>query len=145
MGKILSVFFLIPMLLSYTVYIDDEAIKKEIHNNLLKSAEYWNKGDVEAYMSISYPKKDDILMQSANSRIYGYKKIYDMYAGLFPKEEARGVLTFSDVEVNVLSPDTAVEIGRFKLTYKDGKERSSYFTAILKKFPEGWRIVHDHS
>jgi len=145
MGKIVSIFMLLPLLMSFSMYVDDEAIKKEIHSNMLKSMEYWNKGDVEAYMNICYPKKEDILMQSTSSRIYGYTKIYNMYAKLFPDADKRGVLSFSDVEVTVLSPDTAMEIGKFTLTFKDGKTRSGYFTAIHKKFPEGWRIVHDHS
>ncbi len=145
MQKILLVFLVAPFLLSFTMYLDDEAIKKEIIANAHKSAEYWNKGDVEGYMNICYPQREDILMQSTNSRIYGYKKIYDMYAKLFPNEAARGVLSFSEIEVTVITPDTAMEIGKFLLEYKDGKKRSGYYTAILKKFPGGWKIVHDHS
>ncbi|MBA4317037.1 MAG: hypothetical protein C0412_01415 [Flavobacterium sp.] len=145
MKKIFAILVLVPILFSFTAAPDDEAIKKEIMANSEKSAEYWNKGDVENYMNICYPKREDILMQSTNSRIYGYTKIHDMYVKTFKDEEKRGVLSFSEVEVNVITSDTAMEIGKYTLQFKDGKKRSGYYTAILKKFPEGWRIVHDHS
>lgn len=123
---------------------EEEAIKKEIVANLFKSAEYWNNSDLENYMS-SYPKREDVLMQSGTSRIYGYTKLYNMYSNLFKDVDKRGVLSFTDVEVTVFANDTAMEIGKFTLEFKDGKKRSAYFTAILKKFADGWKIIHDHS
>ncbi len=145
MKKIFAILLLVPFLFSFKPVQDDEAIKKEIMANALKSAEYWNKGDVENYMNICYPKREDVLMQSSNSRIYGFTKLYEMYVKVFKNEETRGVLSFSDIEVKVITSETVMEIGKFTLDFKDGKKRSGYYTALLKKFPEGWRIVHDHS
>jgi ketosteroid isomerase-like protein len=56
-----------------------------------------------------------------------------------------GTLKFSDLIVTVLSPDSAFVRGQFHLTMPDGKEPHGLFTLVLKKFPEGWRIIHDHS
>lgn len=145
MKKLLSILLLVPFLFSFSNYQDDEAIKKELLADLAKSAEYWNKGDVDAYMNICYPQREDILMQSTNARMYGYKKIYNMYVKLFPDADKRGVLSFSEAEITVINFDTAMEIGKYTLEYKDGKKRSGYFTCLLKKFPDGWKIVHDHS
>lgn len=137
--------FLIPFIFSFAQVADEEAIKKEILSNSAKMAEYWNKGELDNYMNICYPKSDKLLMQSSNARLYGYQKIYDMYAKIFPNPDARGVLSFSDLEVTVLTPDTVMEIGKFTLEFKEGKKRSGYFTALIKKFPDGWKIIHDHS
>lgn len=145
MKKLIVALLLIPFILTYAQVPNEEAIKKEILANSYKSAEYWNKGEVDNYMNICYPKSEEILMQSTNARIYGYKKIYDMYAKLLPNTEARGVLSFTEMEVKVLTPDTAMEIGKFTLEFKDGKKRTGYFTGLLKKFPDGWKIIHDHS
>jgi beta-aspartyl-peptidase (threonine type) len=56
-----------------------------------------------------------------------------------------GNLEFRDVEVDVLAPDAAFARGRWELTMADGKKPGGLFTLILRKFPEGWRIVHDHT
>jgi ketosteroid isomerase-like protein len=145
MKKLITLFLLIPFILTSAQTADTEAIKKEILSNSAKMAEYWNKGELDNYMNICYPKSDKLLMQSANARIYGYQKIYDMYAKIFPNADARGVLSFSDLEVTVITPDAAMQIGKFTLEFKDGKKRSGYFTALLNKFADGWKIIHDHS
>ncbi len=143
--KKLIFFLFLPIVTLFAQVQGEDAIKKEILSNMEKSAVYWNRGDLDNYMNTCYPKRDDVLMQSGNTRIYGYQKLYDMYSKLFPDEAARGVLSFSEGEVRVFNAETAMHIGKFTLEYKDGKKRSGYFTAILKKFDDGWKIVHDHS
>lgn len=55
-----------------------------------------------------------------------------------------GKLSFGELEIELLSPEAALVRGRFTLqTSKD--KPTGLFTLILKKFPEGWRIVHDHT
>ena len=33
----------------------------------------------------------------------------------------------------------------YRLTMSNGKKPQGLFTLIFRKFPEGWKIVHDHS
>jgi beta-aspartyl-peptidase (threonine type) len=56
-----------------------------------------------------------------------------------------GKLDFSDLEIMPLGPQSAMARGRWHLVMSDGKEPHGLTTLILRKFPEGWRIVHDHS
>ena len=56
-----------------------------------------------------------------------------------------GHLDFKDIEINMLGPDSAYARGHWQLTMSDGKQPGGLFTLILRKFPEGWRIVHDHT
>ena len=44
----------------------------------------------------------------------------------------------------MLADDSAVVLGKWKLTGLD-ELASGLFTLIVKKKPEGWRIVHDHT
>jgi ketosteroid isomerase-like protein len=55
-----------------------------------------------------------------------------------------GTLSFSDIEVTLLSPDAAVVLGRWRLK-RGNDEPHGRFTPIFKRLPEGWRIVHDHT
>jgi ketosteroid isomerase-like protein len=55
-----------------------------------------------------------------------------------------GTLSFSEIEVTMLSPESAVVLGRWRLKRTDD-EPHGRFTLIFKHLPEGWRIVHDHT
>jgi ketosteroid isomerase-like protein len=55
-----------------------------------------------------------------------------------------GTLTFSDLEIMLLSPDSAVASGRWRLKRANDQPHGR-FTLIFKRLPEGWRIVHDHT
>ena len=55
-----------------------------------------------------------------------------------------GQLAFEDLQIDLLAADSAWVRGRYQLV--TGKATfTGLFTLIVKKFPEGWRIVHDHT
>jgi ketosteroid isomerase-like protein len=55
-----------------------------------------------------------------------------------------GMLTFSALDITLLSPDSALVLGSWKL--QRAKDRPhGRFTLIFKRLPEGWRIVRDHT
>jgi len=56
-----------------------------------------------------------------------------------------GKLDFPAMDVVTLGPDAALARGRWRLKMPDGKELTGMTTVVLRKRPEGWRIVHDHS
>jgi beta-aspartyl-peptidase (threonine type) len=43
-----------------------------------------------------------------------------------------------------VGPDTVIVRGRWKLAKKN-ETIDGLYTLILRKLPEGWRIVHDHT
>jgi ketosteroid isomerase-like protein len=55
-----------------------------------------------------------------------------------------GHLTFSNLEIRQLCPDAAFAIGQFHLL-REHDAPAGIFTLDFKKFPEGWRIVVDHT
>jgi beta-aspartyl-peptidase (threonine type) len=59
--------------------------------------------------------------------------------------KAMGRLSFAGVEIEMLSADAAFVRGGWKLTMPDGSRPGGLFTLIFRKFPEGWKIVHDHT
>ena len=56
-----------------------------------------------------------------------------------------GKLDFSGLRIEVLSGDAAFVRGSWLLTMPDGKTPHGLFTLVFRKFPEGWKIVHDHT
>ena len=53
-------------------------------------------------------------------------------------------ITFSDLEITVVSKDAAVVLGSWSLK-REKDNPGGKFTLIFRKFKEGWRIVHDHT
>jgi uncharacterized protein YbdZ (MbtH family) len=50
-----------------------------------------------------------------------------------------------DIRVEMLGPKAGFVRGKFLLTLSNGKQPHGLFTVIFCEFPEGWRIIHDHS
>ena len=56
-----------------------------------------------------------------------------------------GKLEFRNLRLEMLGPDAAFARGEYWLTFSTGKAPHGIFTLILRRLPEGWRIVHDHT
>jgi len=104
----------------------------------------WNKGDVEGYMK-GYWQSDDMTFYSGATATKGWKPTLERYKKNYTVAGKKmGTLEFAEVEVTMLADDSAVVLGKWKLTGLD-EPASGLFTLIVKKKPEGWRIVHDHT
>ena len=56
-----------------------------------------------------------------------------------------GKLEFSGLRIEMLGPDAAFVRGAWGLTMTDGKTPHGLFTLVFRKFPSGWKIIHDHT
>ena len=115
----------------------------EIRAVLAQQARDWNDGSIERFMQ-GYAKRDDIRFASGGDLNRGWQPVFDRYVKKYGDRAAMGKLTFSDLEVTALSADAAVVLGRWHLQ-RDHDEPSGLFTLVFRRFPEGWRIVHDHT
>lgn len=104
----------------------------------------WNKGDVEGYMK-GYWQSEDLTFYSGGTVTKGWKATLERYRKNYTVAGKKmGTLTFADVEVTLISETHAVVLGKWKLTGLD-EPAGGLYTLIVKKLPEGWRIVHDHT
>lgn len=74
----------------------------------------------------------------------GWQAALDRYKKNYDSKAKMGVLTFSGLEVNVLSKDAAVVLGNWSLAREKDNPKGK-FTLIFRKFKDGWKIVHDHT
>ncbi|MCR4409604.1 MAG: nuclear transport factor 2 family protein [Candidatus Saccharicenans sp.] len=115
---------------------------REILKVLELQKEAWNRGDLEGYMAY-YWKSDQLTFQSGANRVRGWETLMERYKEGYSGDRM-GQLDFSDLEVKVLGRDYALVLGRWNVDIK-GEKKGGVFTLVLKKFPEGWRIIHDHT
>lgn len=102
----------------------------------------WNQGNIEAFMD-GYWKSDKLVFVSTKVT-RGWQQTLDNYKKSYPTKEKMGTLTFSDLEITMLSKDAAVVLGSWSLERATDKPGGK-FTLIFRKFKESWRIVHDHT
>ena len=110
---------------------------------LLQQQADWNRGDVSAFMQ-GYWNSPQLTFAASTDFTRGWKPVLERYQRSYPDKAAMGHLDFSDLEIRLLGADAALVLGRWNLT-KDSGASGGIFTLVLQHFPEGWRIVHDHT
>jgi len=112
---------------------------------LLKEQEAaWNKGDLEGFMQ-GYWKSRDLTFYSGRNIERGWDATYERYKKRYKSDgKEMGTLTFSDLVIDRIADDAYLVRGRWKLKLSSSNPDGLY-TLIVKKKPEGWRIVHDHT
>jgi ketosteroid isomerase-like protein len=103
----------------------------------------WNRGDIEGYMD-GYDRSPDTVFVSGNNVTRGWQTVLDRYKKGYDSREKMGVLTFSDLEITMLSKDAALVLGRWHLK-RANDEPHGTFTLLFRKTKAGWKIVHDHT
>jgi beta-aspartyl-peptidase (threonine type) len=105
----------------------------------------WNRQDLEGFMA-GYWKSPDLTFFSGGTENRGWQAALDHYRTTYasPGHEM-GRLEFSGLRIELLGADGAFVRGQYHLAMSDGKTPHGVFTLIFRKFPGGWKIVHDHS
>jgi ketosteroid isomerase-like protein len=118
---------------------------KAIERVLRTQQEAWNRHDLEHFMA-GYWNSPELTFFSDAKEHDGWQATMDRYLATYssPGHEM-GKLEFSGLRVVVLGQDSGFVRGSWKLTMSDGKTPHGLFTLVFRKFPEGWKIVHDHT
>ena len=115
----------------------------QIRRLLEMQSSAWNRGDIAGYMD-GYWKSDSLLFTSGGTVSRGWQATYDKYSRKYDTKEKMGTLSFSGIEVMILSEHSAWVLGRWELK-RAADHPHGVFTLVLRRFPGGWRIVHDHT
>jgi ketosteroid isomerase-like protein len=115
----------------------------QIQSVLSAQQDAWNRGEIDAFMN-GYARSASTVFVSEDEVRRGWETVRERYRVKYSDRAKMGTLSFSDIEVTMLSPDAAVVLGRWRLK-RGNDEPHGRFTLIFKRLPEGWRIVHDHT
>ena len=115
----------------------------QIQSVLSAQQDAWNRGEIDAFMN-GYARSASTVFVSEDEVRRGWETVRERYRVKYSDRAKMGTLSFSDIEVTMLSPDAAVVLGRWQLK-RGNDEPHGRFTLIFKRLPEGWRIVHDHT
>jgi len=145
MRRLFMVFVLCASFVCAQQVSPDDAEKLAIRHLLQAQVDAWNARDLEGFMK-GYWRSEDLTFFSGGHATEGWQTTLDHYRQRYQGEgKEMGKLDFFDLRVELLGTDAAFVRGHWHLLLKSGQEQGGLFTLVLKKFPEGWRIVHDHT
>ncbi len=103
----------------------------------------WNRGDVDAFL-VGYWHSPELTFSGSSGVARGWDGVLARYKKNYPDRAAMGQLDFSDLEFRFLGPDAALVLGRWHLK-RERDDLGGVFTLVWQRFPEGWKIIHDHT
>ena len=139
----------LPVILTMTIVATVSArpprasAETEIRAVLDAQVEEWNRGDIDTFMQGYWNSvKTEFVGSSGIQR--GWQAVLDRYHKAYPDRRSMGKVTFSDLEFTMLSPRAALVVGKYRLD-READHPTGVFTLVFRKFPEGWRIINDHT
>lgn len=121
-----------------------DELEERVAAALEASADAWNRGDLEGFMSFYLDSALTTYVGGTGLRV-GYDAIRERYEPLFAPGADRDSLAFEELRVRPISPDVAVGTARWVLRDGGAVTGSGPFTLVLRRVEGRWKIVHDHS
>jgi ketosteroid isomerase-like protein len=121
----------------------DEVMTKEIRAVIEAQQDAWNRADLESFMK-GYWQSAELTFAGSSGVTRGWQPVLQRYRDRYKDAQAMGRLDFTDLEVHPLGIDAAFVLGRWHLK-RTTDELGGVFTLVFQRFPQGWKIVHDHT
>lgn len=122
----------------------EEDLEDSIRALMSRSAAAWNAGDLDGYME-AFADGASTSFVTAEGPVYGRPAIRALYAPRFEPGAERDSLRLEELSIRPLPPLIGIVTGRFVLEDDDGVSATGWFSVVVRRAGEGWRIVHDHS
>jgi beta-aspartyl-peptidase (threonine type) len=118
---------------------EDQSIRAVLASQQLA----WNGGDIPAFLK-GYWNSPELSFAGSEGIIRGYDGVLARYQKSYPDKKAMGELDFSGLEIRPLGPEAALVLGHWHLK-RQSDELGGVFSLVFQRFPDGWRIIHDHT
>ena len=134
---------LVLLISSASVFAQPGRAESAIRRVMDEQAAAWNRGDIDGFMA-GYWRSEKLTFISGTEVTRVWQPTLDRYKKNYDSRTKMGVLTFSDLEITMLSKNVAVVLGSWSLAREKDTPHGK-FTLTFRKFKEGWRIVLDHT
>ena len=120
-----------------------QADRAAITKTLEAQQSAWNEGNVGVFLE-GYWHSADLTFSGTGGIARGWDAVLARYKKNYPDRAAMGHLDFSGLEFRFLGADAALVLGHWHLARAQG-DIGGVFSLVFQRFPEGWRIIHDHT
>lgn len=118
---------------------DEAAIRKVLQDQ----QEAWNRADVDVFLT-GYWHSPELTFSGSSGITRGWDGLLARYKKNCPDRAAMGQLDFSGLDFRFLGPDAVLVLGQWHLKRETG-DIGGVFSLVWQRFPEGWKIIHDHT
>jgi len=117
--------------------------EKAIRDTLNFTAEGWNKGDLNQYLSAYVKEATEMLSTGPAGGVEAIEKT--MKEGFWKTGRPIQTLRYENVVVRMLGKKNALTTGQYVLSGANRPDRTGWFTTVWTKTKSGWKMIHDHS
>lgn len=117
----------------------------EIRAVLEEQVAAWNRGDIPGYMA-GFWNSEETRYVSGATVVMGWRSTLERYQRRYDTAEKRGVLSYSDYDIRVLSATHAFVFCTWHLERGEaaGGSVGGAVTKLFRNTAEGWKVVHNH-
>ena len=121
--------------------------RPKMSTSLVHPAEAWNQHDLDAFMAGYWNSPGLTFFSGGKAESADGRRPSTTIARLIPVQVTRwGTLEFSAFAYRDARASFRFRARRaWHLTMSDGKTPHGIFTLVFRKFPDGWKIIHDHT
>lgn len=120
---------------------EEENLQDSIEALLQRGVSAWNTGDLDGYVA-TYADAASTTMLLPGDRIVGRDAIRTALSPRFEAGAERDSLRYEDIDVRPLPPLIGIVTGRYVLESPGGDPSRGWFTMVVRRAGDGWRIVH---
>ncbi len=138
--KLLSLFILLLSAVGRLQAVDGEAQIKDVLN---VQVEAWNRGDIPTFVTTYAP--DCIFV--GKEVAHGRAQLLARYQKSYPTREAMGHLSFSALEIHLLTDNVAIVTGEWRVdrSSSSGNRIGGLFSLVFHLETGKWKIALDHT
>ena len=118
---------------------DEQAIRALLQS----TAEGWNAGDLNKYLSVYTKGATEMLSNGPAGGVEAIEKT--MREGFWKSGRPAQNLRYENLVVRMLGKKAALVTGQFILSGANRPDRTGWFTTVWMKTKDGWKMIHDHS
>lgn len=123
---------------------DERKADREAISTVLSTQQTaWNHGDVDTFLG-GYWHSPELTFSGSSGVARGWDGVLARYKKNYPDRGSMGQLDFSELEFRFLGPEAALVLGRWHLK-REKDDVGGVFTLVWRHFPDGWKIIHDHT
>ncbi len=117
--------------------------KAAIIKVMTEAEQGWNEGNLEKYMEC-YRNSSKLRFAGEDHLSFGWHQVLENYRKAYSGKSKMGQLVFDDLDVQLLSEDSALVVGRWRLN-RHNDQPHGVFTLVMTREKDGWKIMHDHT
>jgi uncharacterized protein (TIGR02246 family) len=141
---LLSILILLARDLAFGNPTDERSPDREAIRAVLAAQDAaWNRGDIDGFLA-GYWHSPELTFSGSSGVSRGWDAVLARYKKVYPDRAAMGELNTSELEIRFLGSDAALVLGKWHLKREKG-DIGGVFTLVFQRFPEGWKIIHDHT